>query len=202
MKCADPQTKSLRPVLMAGAITLLLLTGSALAIPREERGTQQDASTNDIASDTATETGALGEIFDPTMAEQQASDTWSRLHSTTVTSNAVSWPQETNAKFRVIGHYSERFNNMDVERLVTEAIDRDAAATQKPAGLLANPDLLERDLKPATNTDDEEKRMRALIRSVSAKSAEERENSIKGLRVALTYLVMAGLIILIIFARR
>lgn len=202
MRDFHPQLKRFWPALLAVAMTGLLLTASAMAIPREEQGTRQAPSTNDVAADAASESGTLNELFDPSRAEQQAPDAWSRLHSTTNATNAVPWPQETNTRFRVIGHYSERFNNMDVERLVTEAIDKDASSTQKHTELLANPDLLERDLKPATNNDDEEKRMRALIKSVTASSMENRDESIKGLRVALTYLVMAGLIILIIFARR
>lgn len=202
MRGMCPQPKRMRTVLLAGATTLMILTASSMAIPLEEHGIQSDPPTNNIAVDTAMEPGALDEIFNPTRAEQQVSDTWSRLPVAKGTSNATVWPEATNTGFRVIGHYSERFNNMDVERLATEAIDKEAATTQKPAGLLAHPDLLERDLKPATNYDDEEKRMQALLKSVSARSMEDRENSIKGLRVALTYLIMAGLIILIIFARR
>jgi len=107
-------------------------------------------------------------------------------------------------------------NNMDVDAIASQTASNEVLLRMQAERIPNNPHAIQRDLNAratnddsgenwnatATNDDSEEKRMRALIKSVAAQPLNRPENEIKGLRIALTYLIMAGLIILIIFARR
>ncbi len=203
MKSIHPYSFCKERIVLLPILTGLLLALHAAAIPQEENGPQAEQTSSQTEPGELLGTGTLHQVFDPKPADEQASEAWNRLQSPAGNSNSNHWPSETSATFKVIGHYSERFNNMDVERLVSAVESNPPSATQQAAHLPMNPDVMQRDLRPhSTNEDDEEKRMRALIRAVAASNPESDKERIKGLHMALTYLVMAGIIILIIFARR
>lgn len=186
-----------------GLAVLLLACARLGAIPMEENaGTQAHSATNTPEDAESAVTNLTG-VFDAGQVENQATETWQRIHQQAPAAGAHPFGGTNHQPFKVIGGYSERFNNMDVDAIASDAVSNEAFLQQQASRIPINPEVIQRDLNATpTNYDDEEKRMRELIKSVAAKPSGASEAEIKGLRIAITYLVMAGLIILIIFARR
>jgi hypothetical protein len=110
------------------------------------------------------------------------------------------WTDEPERTFKVIGRYSERFNNMDVDEMVADAATNEAMRREHAEHIPLDPEAIQSDLGPATN----DTQLAQLLYQVRKSFAKQRSaaSEIQGLRLALTYLAMAAVITVVIFARR
>lgn len=87
--------------------------------------------------------------------------------------------------------------------MVSQAVTNDAMLQEQSARLPLDPDSIQRDLKPSTNEDSQAEDLRRQIReSINAEQSKSSADEIKGLRIALTYLVMAAVVVVVVFTRR
>jgi hypothetical protein len=91
---------------------------------------------------------------------------------------------------------------MDVDHLVFGIVTNDALLREQSSRLRLDPDTLQRDLEPMTNADSSAELMRQIQESIEAEQSQSSDEEIKGLRLAITYLLLAAAIIVVIFARR
>jgi hypothetical protein len=114
------------------------------------------------------------------------------------------WREENKEQtFKVIGRYGERFNYMDVDRIVSQVISNDSMLQDQSARLPLDPDALQHDLGPGTNdVDPSLLLMRQIQESLKEEQSKSSAEEIQGLKLALSYLAMAAVIMVVIFARR
>lgn len=183
-------------VKMALVLLLSLAAGYAPAIPQDSF--DPDRATNSI--DTLPADADL--VYTPAIAPTSSPDTTLTSRQSSDTNASALWSQPSPESFRVIGRYSERFNNMDVDHLVFGIVTNDALLREQSSRLRLDPDTLQRDLEPMTNADSSAELMRQIQESIEAEQSQSSDEEIKGLRLAITYLLLAAAIIVVIFARR
>jgi hypothetical protein len=104
---------------------------------------------------------------------------------------------------KVIGRYSERMNNLDVEVLVSQVHSNDAMSIEQSARLPLDPNAIQLDLK--VHSDDDQKAretMRKIIQSVARTAPPAQPPEASGWGAALLCLVMVAVVFVVILARR
>lgn len=189
------------------APTLLLLHTilTAHAIPQsvQEHGATTNVFENLETNTLPSATQAVDHFFDFSSSPSTSAPSLTLQRPLTTNELSSMWTAASPAFFKVIGHYSERFNNMDVDQMVSQAVTNDAMLQEQSARLPLDPDSIQRDLKPSTNEDSQAEDLRRQIReSINAEQSKSSADEIKGLRIALTYLVMAAVVVVVVFTRR
>jgi len=184
---------------------LLLAPNNVRAIPQEIR--DGSISTNvpeSIENDSSpAATTEIDNYFERNTTSTSSTDSSLSIQRSESTNTPPLWNEKTSTYFKVIGRYSERFNNMDVDQIVSQVVTNDAMLQEQTALLRLDPDTLQRDLKPRTNDDDQAAQLMRIIReSLKEEQSKSSPEEIKGLWIAISYLVMAAIIIVVIFARR
>jgi hypothetical protein len=188
------------PVLL---LVLLLSILNAYAIPHS---VQEDSTTTSVfetleSESTLSTTQDVDRYFDQTSPSSTPSLTIPRPLATN--ESASLWTNDTPPIFKVIGHYSERFNNMDVDGMVSQVVTNDTMLLEQTARIPLDPDTIQRDLELNTNDNSQAEELTRQIReSINAEQSKSSADEIKGLRIALTYLIMAAVVVVVIFTRR
>jgi hypothetical protein len=104
---------------------------------------------------------------------------------------------------KIIGRYSERLNNQDIDVLVAQATSNDALSIHQSATVPLDRGAILFDLR--THTEDDKAAqalMRKLIQSLAVQSRQTEEIGVQGWRSAIAFLVMGALVLVVAVARR
>lgn len=180
-----------------------LIAGVALAIPQENEPAPPPP---DAPGDTTASTSSdISDTDTPSVVtdDTQAAESLRMLQHKPATNRPPLLSGETGATFKVIGHYDERLKNMDVAEMASRALTNDALQGEQAISLKTDPVAVSRDLATPTNENDtSERQLHETIKAVAAESPKTSDEEMKNVRLAVTYLIMAAVIILVIFARR
>lgn len=189
--------------MIAPAIGLLIAAGHVYAIP-------QDDVINNSASPPAESVGSnanaaapdVDHYFERGPVSNSTADLSPALQRTPSANESLLWNGNPEKSFKVIGGYSERFRNMDVDEMVDDAVTNETMLREQIAQLPLDPDVIQNDLRTPTNDNQLAQLMHQIRKSLATTRSPASTGETKGLMLALTYLVMAAVIIVVIFARR
>lgn len=183
---------------LAFSLGLLVATSQTHAIPQEGDSAITNATlpADDTTNSSlpATDT-AIEEIF-----ERDPASTSTPTLQPNPTNPPPLWHNEADQTFKVVGRYSERFSAMNLDEMVAATITNEAILQAQIERIPLDPEAVQNDLGPATNDSELAQLLYQVRKSFSKQRSSASE--IQGLRLALSYLAMAAVIIVVIFARR
>lgn len=113
------------------------------------------------------------------------------------------WPEGERQDTKIIGRYSERLNNQDVEVLISQIGSNDSATLERSAYLPLTPNAVRLDLKsPAENDAEAAALLRRILQSVAAAKPAPAPEEPVNWRSALICLALAGLVFVVALAKR
>ena len=183
------------------ALLLTLLAVTALAAPLEVREpgfnlTLPDGFREVSDASHSTEVTRLFVLKDE---PAQTSLTVSRISSN---DTPALWPEATN-EMKIVGRYSERLNDLDVEVLISQSGTNDSATLERSARLPLTPSAIRLDLKSRAENDAEAQAlMRKILQSVATAQPEPEPQEPVNWRGTLICLAMAALMFVVVMARR
>lgn len=111
--------------------------------------------------------------------------------------------QEQSDEIKLVGHYSERLYNLDLDILDSEIQTNDNTLHKRSVQIPLRQDLFLLDLTvPAPKTNEMDMIMKQVVKTLAEQNAAHPEQEVQGSLSAIFYLLMVAAVILVVIARR